>query len=351
MDFLEVSAIGSNYHTNFELSHISFTQHQFEKIAIAGETGCGKTSLMKIIAGLKESDTGTVHFEGKLIEDPTQKLIPGTPGIAYLSQYFELPNALRVEQVLEYANVLNGDAAASLYKICKIDHLLKRRTDALSGGERQRIALARVLSTAPRLLLLDEPYSNADFIHKNLLKSILHRVSEELKITCMLVSHEPLDILSWADQLIVMRHGKIVQKGSPEEVYKKPLNEYVAGILGKYNMISPEVAAIFSGLRGINMKKRKIFARPESFSINPHHSRSVKGIIKKIVFVGSYYEMEVEVDLRLNFTLNQYISGEQVVRVPNIEILTVRVPKNIYTIGEEIAIGIEPEGVWYLASR
>src|SRR5262245_42297680 len=133
MTLLNVLGISKKDERGFELKNISFTQEKFSKIAIAGETGSGKSTLLKIIAGLIQPDSGTALFEGKKILGPNDKLVPGHPGIAYLSQHFELPINLRVEQVLEYANLLTDEAATALYEICEISHLVKRRTNQLSG--------------------------------------------------------------------------------------------------------------------------------------------------------------------------------------------------------------------------
>ena len=117
-----------------------------------------------------------------------------------------------MEELLEYANKLPATEAASLYKLCRIDHLLKRKNDQLSGGEKQRIALARLLVGSPKLLLLDEPFSNLDLIHKNILKSVIEDIGERMKLTCMLTSHDPMDTLSWADEIIVRKDGQIIQQ-------------------------------------------------------------------------------------------------------------------------------------------
>jgi iron(III) transport system ATP-binding protein len=167
MSFLQV--IGLN-------GRISFTQQKARKLAIAGETGSGKSTLLKMIAGLAQPAEGEIRFRGERVLGPQERLVPGQPGIAYLSQHFELWNNYRVEEILSYANDLSVEAAAALYAICRIDHLLARRTDQLSGGERQRIALARLLVRPPRLLLLDEPFSNLDHIHKSLLKTVIRDI-------------------------------------------------------------------------------------------------------------------------------------------------------------------------------
>ncbi|HTI94026.1 MAG TPA: ABC transporter ATP-binding protein [Puia sp.] len=262
---------------------ISFTQEKGRKLAIAGETGSGKSTLLKMIAGLAEVRTGEVRFEGSRVLGPQERLVPGQPGIAYLSQHFELWHNYRVEEVLSYANDLSVEESAELYTICHIDHLLARRTDQLSGGERQRIALARLLVKPPRLLLLDEPFSNLDMIHKDVLKRVIRDIGDKLGITCILVSHDPLDLMAWADEIIVLRDANIVQRGTPEEVYRRPVDAYVAGLFGKYNMIG------------------KTFVRPEDISILDQEGvaaaegwRALSGTVQSVIFQGSHYDIEVQ---------------------------------------------------------
>ena len=222
------------------LPHIDFVQRKGSHLAVAGETGSGKSTLLKIIAGLTTPAAGTVFFQGVRVPGPLERLIPGEPGIAYLSQYFELWHHYKVEEVLAYSNDLSQEEADGLYRLCHIDHLLMRRTDQLSGGERQRIALARLLVHPPRLLLLDEPFSNLDMIHKRLLKKVIRDITERYDITCILVSHDPYDTLSWADELLILREGRIHQQGSPREVYSRPVDEYAAGLLGEYSLANGE---------------------------------------------------------------------------------------------------------------
>ncbi len=245
MALLEVAGISKLEKENFTLKEINFTQQSSQRIAIAGETGSGKTTLLKIIAGLIQPDAGKIIFDGKRVLGPLEKLIPGHPDIAYLSQHFELRNNYRVEEELESKNLLTDEEASTIYAVCRIQHLLKRKTDQLSGGERQRIVLARLLTTSPKLLVLDEPFSNLDAVHKNIIKSVLEDIGTKLKITCILVSHDAMDSLSWAETIIVMKEGQIIQYGTPEQIYNQPVNEYCAGLFGEYNLISKTNAATF----------------------------------------------------------------------------------------------------------
>jgi iron(III) transport system ATP-binding protein len=283
---------------------------------------------MKAIAGLAQPDSGEIVFQNTKVIGPADKLVPGHDKIIYLSQHFELPKFLRVEQVLSYANTLTLERAKTLYDVCRISHLLERKTDQLSGGERQRIAIARLLSTNPDLLLLDEPFAHLDMENKNTMKSILWDISRKLKITCILVSHDPLDTLSWADKIIVMRDGAIVQIGTPESIYAQPANEYVAGLFGKYNLINQRHTRAISKQLGINSRDQSLFFRPENVKVgNAKRNNSIKGVVESTNFFGSYMELEIS------------LSG-----------VTVTAKTNVlnFDIGDKVFLTIPKKSIWYI---
>ncbi len=317
MSFLEVRKIGKKQNGTDTVNGVSFTQQAFQKIAIAGETGSGKSTLLKMIGGLIQPDSGEILFENKRVEGPLERLLPGNPKIAYLSQHFELRNNYRVEEELDYLNQLGKKEADTLFEVCKINHLLKRKTTEVSGGEKQRISLARLLLSSPKLLLLDEPYSNHDIIHKNLLKKVIYDVSERLNITCILISHDPLDILSWADDILIMKDGKIVQKASPYEIYNQPVNEYVAALFGSYNLLSQPLYNALSKTPVEEIDKR-LFVRPEQFIINSLQSKFVKGKVADVRFLGNCYEVDVAFEISEQITVKtelMNLSKDDVVRV------------------------------------
>jgi iron(III) transport system ATP-binding protein len=171
--------------------------------------------------------------------------------------------------------------------------LLKRKTDQLSGGERQRIALAKLLITSPKLLLLDEPFSHLDLLHKDTLKSVIADISRKLKITCILVSHDPGDTLAWADKIILLKDGAVIQQGSPQQVYRKPVNEYAAGLLGHYSILSDEHA---EALGYKKIKGKRILTRPESFRIVTRGRNTLAGVVEEVRFTGGQKELVVRVD-------------------------------------------------------
>jgi ABC-type sugar transport system ATPase subunit len=315
MSFLTLSQISKKIDNNWLLKNVNFSQERFQKIAIAGETGSGKSTLLKIIAGLVQRDAGEVVFKDERVPGPEEKLLPGHSCIAYLSQHFELRNNYRVEEILSMASKMPDEKAEAIYEVCRITHLLKRRTDQLSGGEKQRIATAGLLISSPELLLLDEPYSNLDIIHRNILKSVINDIGEQLKITCILISHDPLDVLSWADEVLVMEAGCIVQKGTPQQVYRQPVSEYVAGLFGNYNLFNLAQAGLFIDLNSIKPNDKKLLLRPEDFNIGSKDEYNLRGIVLKVNFFGSYYEIEVLVEkdiIKVKTEKNNIVKGDSI---------------------------------------
>lgn len=326
MSLLIVTGISKKRGEGTIVNDISFTLGPGGKIAISGETGSGKTTLLKIIAGLEQPDTGTVLFDQNRVKGPLEKLIPGHPGIAYLSQQFDLPHYYTVEEVVRFENRLDTIQEERLYEICHISHLLKRRTDQLSGGERQRIALVRLLITSPSLLLLDEPFSNLDMIHKNILKSVIREIGESLGISCILVSHDPSDVLSWAESILVLKDGNLVQAGTPWQVYRQPVNEYVAALFGRYNLVSPEQAKKIKGLPSAELNEKKLMIRPEHFKIENSETQ-LRGIVKDIIFWGGFYELEV------------LLPGKTV---------SVKTDNGGFRKGDPVSLSLSPDDVWYV---
>ena len=284
MEFLRVQDISATAGTRITLHPLRFNLAKGERLGIAGETGSGKTTLLKIIGGLIQPTEGNVYLEGERIEGPLEKLLPGHPKIGYLSQHFELRNHYRVEEELECRNLLSDEAAAEIYRLCRVDHLLKRATTELSGGERQRIVLARLLTTQPSLLLLDEPFSNLDALHTEQMKAVLEDIISATGLSTILVSHEGRDLLSWANRILVIKEGAMVQEGSPTDLYYHPVNEYAAGLFGAFNtLVTPATGA-------------KTFIRPENMVFTNEKDALAEGVLVNILFFGAFRRGLVQTD-------------------------------------------------------
>ncbi|MCU0420134.1 MAG: ABC transporter ATP-binding protein [Cyclobacteriaceae bacterium] len=283
---LSLTDIQKSNGTDFVLSGIDFQQQKGEKIALVGETGSGKSTLLKIIAGLEQPDQGEVRLLGQRVAGPHETLVAGHAGIGYLSQHFDLPKFLRVEQVLRYASHLSEKSSRALNRICRIDHLLTRKTHELSGGEKQRIALARLLSAKPQLLLLDEPYAHLDAEMKATLKAVVDDLADKLKISLILVSHDPDDTLPWANHIVVLRQGTIVQRGTPSQVYNEPANAYAAALFGEFNLLTPALA------RQLQTKGASV-VRPERLKIVGTGKNGVPGTVHSVRYLGNHQTLVV----------------------------------------------------------
>jgi iron(III) transport system ATP-binding protein len=291
VELLRLNQIIKNEGDRKILDNINLLINPFSRTALIGETGSGKSTLMKIMAGLVQPSTGEAIFEHKRIEGPNEVLIPGHKKIGYLSQHFELLNNYRVEELLDMANKMEQHEADEIYQLCKIEHLLKRKTNAISGGERQRIALARVLVGNPKLLLLDEPFTNLDLSNNKIINGIINELCESKKTTVVLVSHDPANILSWADQIIVLKEGKMIQTDSPEEIYFNPVNAYTAGLLGEYNYIEQD-----SALRTtLNLPSNRLYFRTEEFAIVKKENNCVLATIEEKLFYGNHYKLKLNI--------------------------------------------------------
>jgi iron(III) transport system ATP-binding protein len=289
VELLRLSQIGKTEGDRRLLSDINLVVQPYTRTALIGETGSGKSTLLKIMAGLCQPTHGTALFEGKRIEGPLEVLIPGHKQIGYLSQHFELLNNYRVEELLDMANKMDQREADEVYRLCKIEHLLKRKTNAISGGERQRIALARVLVGQPKLLLLDEPFTNLDLSNNKIINSIIKELCDSKKTTVVLVSHDPSNILSWANHIIVLQEGQIIQEGTPTAVYYTPVNTYAAGLLGDFNHIEHNHPM----RKELHLPNDRSIFRPEEFTVTTIEESRLHGVVKEKLFYGDHYKLTI----------------------------------------------------------
>lgn len=212
-------------------------------IALAGESGCGKSTLLSLIYGLHDWNQGEIIFDGKKLMGPKGNLVPGEAEMKFVAQNFDLmPYATVADNVGKFISNINlakkKEKVSELLDVVGLTEFAHILPKNLSGGQQQRVAIARALSVLPKLLLLDEPFSNLDFARKIELREKLFRYVKGNNISLVISTHELQDIIPWTDQIVILQNGKLIQNDTAEETYKNPDNPYVAKLFGEVNIFN-----------------------------------------------------------------------------------------------------------------
>lgn len=241
---LEINHLNFSYSKEKPLfQDLNLTLEAGKIIALAGESGCGKSTLLSLIYGLLDWESGAIIFDGEKLMGPKGNLVPGEARMKFVAQNFDLmPYATVAENVGKFISNINlkkkKETVAELLEVVGLEDFAHVLPKYLSGGQQQRVAIARALSVLPKLLILDEPFSNLDFPRKIELREKLFRYVKQHNISLLISTHELQDIIPWLGRIIVLQKGKLVQDGSPEEIYTKPYNTYVAKLFGEVNIFS-----------------------------------------------------------------------------------------------------------------
>ena len=210
-----------------------------EFIVLVGPSGCGKTTTLRMIAGLESVSGGAVAFDGAEVN----RLPPKGRDIAMVFQSYALYPHMTVFANMAFGLRLSGvnraqvtERVQAAAKLLNISELLRRRPRELSGGQRQRVAMGRAIVRQPRAFLFDEPLSNLDANLRAQMRVEIKRLHSQLRTTVVYVTHDQVEAMTLADRIVVMRDGKIVQSGPPEEVYHQPVDRFVAGFIGAPKM-------------------------------------------------------------------------------------------------------------------
>ncbi|MDA1147822.1 MAG: ABC transporter ATP-binding protein [Chloroflexi bacterium] len=217
-----------------------------ELLAILGPSGCGKTTSLRLIAGFETPSAGSLEIAGQLVAGPNGFVPPDRRGVGMVFQDYALFPHMTVRQNVEYGLRVAADRrrlADDALAMTGLAQLGDRPVHALSGGEQQRVALARAIAPRPRLLLLDEPFSNLDLALREQVRHELQQIVRETGITTVLVTHDQEEALSIADRVAFMARGRLVQVGTPEDVYLRPATIEVAEFIGDANLLYRPVDA------------------------------------------------------------------------------------------------------------
>lgn len=210
-----------------------------EFVVFVGPSGCGKSTLLRMIAGLEDITSGTLEIDGKVVNDQA----PKERGIAMVFQSYAIFPHMTVRENVAFGLTINKaskqekDAkVAEAARILQMEHLLDRRPSQLSGGQRQRVAIGRAIVRDPKVFLFDEPLSNLDAALRMDMRMEIGKLHQDLKASMIYVTHDQVEAMTLADKIVVLKDGKVMQTGSPMELYHEPANLFVAGFLGAPSM-------------------------------------------------------------------------------------------------------------------
>ena len=289
----------------FNVGPIQLQINKGTHAAIIGESGCGKTTLLQMIYGLYDIDQGAITFDNKKITGPEENLIPGMPFIKYLSQDFDLmPYTSVSENINKYLSRLEPEASKArteeLLEVVEMTAFATAHVKTLSGGQKQRVALAQTLAKEPELLLLDEPFSHIDNFRKNKLRRRLFTYLKKKNITCIVATHDSTDVLSYMDETIVMRDGRIVTHQETQNLYNNAPSYYVGSLFGDLNSLPKRW--FFENAQN----DEQLLCYPHQLTVS---QEGIKVEIAKSYFMGTHYLIEATCDeLSVLFNSDRHLS-------------------------------------------
>ncbi len=310
------------------LNGVSLDIREGEFFTLLGPSGCGKTTLLRMIAGFNSIEGGDFYFGDRRINDvPAHKR-----DIGMVFQNYAIFPHLTVRDNVAYglkarkvpAKDIKPRADEAL-ELVQISHLADRKPNELSGGQQQRVALARAFVIEPSVLLMDEPLSNLDAKLRVQMRSVIKKLQRRLGITTIYVTHDQEEALAISDRIAVMKDGHIMQIGTPNEIYAKPQNPFVAGFIGVSNFLDCDITAPAAGDASVSIKnelsitvpvsraytgKGKISARPEQLFFS---EAGMPGTILFSTFLGDFIEYEVQLDDGQSLIVNEYTKDTSVV--------------------------------------
>ena len=310
---LQLTGVTRSFGAVVAVDDVSFRVARGEFVTLLGPSGCGKTSTLRLIAGFLAPGEGQILLQGEVVND----VPPYERDIGMVFQSYALFPHMTVGENVGFGLRMRrvprneaGERIAGALALVKLAGLEGRYPHELSGGQQQRVAIARALVIEPAILLMDEPMSNLDALLRAEMQLELKQIIERVGVTTINVTHNQEEALAMSDRIIVMSTGRIEQSGTPHEVYVRPANAFVAGFLGRSNIVACEVESAGEGvvrarlegggsveLAGIDARagERVTFqVRPELIVMSAEDG-ALAGEVRQSAFMGSWYEYVVDV--------------------------------------------------------
>lgn len=290
------------------LDHVDLDIYEGEFFVMLGPSGCGKTTLLRSIAGLEYPDNGEITLDGERIDTkaaydrPVNTVFQSYALFPHMTVAQNVAFGLQMDKVSK--SEIDARVSAVLAKV-KLNGYEKRRPSQLSGGQQQRVALARALVKEPKVLLLDEPLSALDLKLRRGMQVELKRLQQDTGITFVFVTHDQEEAMSMGDRIAVFNSGKIAQIGTPREIYRKPVNSFVADFIGETNLLEGTVvggkievasgvvdsSAIASDCEIPKSGQVTIAVRPEDLEVRA--DGPLKGTVRDVIFTGGLVRVYV----------------------------------------------------------
>jgi len=288
-----------------------------EFVTLLGPSGCGKTTMLRMIAGFEKPSTGEIFIDDRLVSSVKTFVPPEQRGIGMVFQSYAVwPHMTVFDNVaypLKIAKVPKPELKTRVEQILETVHLdqfAKRIPSQLSGGQQQRVALGRALVSKPKLLLLDEPLSNLDAKLRESMRFEIKDIQKKFGITVVYVTHDQTEAMAMSDRIIVLNHGIIQQVASPTEIYRQPVNQFVADFVGKVNFFKAEAANGKIELTGLGQSlpyhgplSGKVVAaiRPENIVLSPENPELfpagvLEGTIISMFYLGDINDCRIEIN-------------------------------------------------------
>jgi ABC-type Fe3+/spermidine/putrescine transport system ATPase subunit len=313
-----VRGISKSFKKARVLDDINFDVAEGESLVLLGASGSGKTTILRIIAGLERPDKGTVILHGKDVTD----LPARERGVGVIFQAYALFPRMTVEKNIAYGLKIRHrprkerkETVDRLIKLVQLEEHRKKYPWQLSGGQQQRVAIARTLAYKPQVLLFDEPFGALDAQTRVHLRREIRGLLRQVKVPSVFITHDQEEALELGDRIAVLNDGHLEQIGTPDDVYNHPQTEYVATFLGAANLLLGVVTqgSVEIGTAQFPAKKEvrrfregqsvKLVFRPEDVCLSPDANlpegcrRLANGVIEEVNFVGSYERLNVRLDL------------------------------------------------------
>ncbi|MDX1419497.1 MAG: ABC transporter ATP-binding protein [Rubricoccaceae bacterium] len=311
MPLLSISCLSKTYHDGSlpVVNGLSFEVAEGELFALLGPSGCGKTTALRLVAGFMRPDRGSIALAGRVLADERRFVPPERRGVGFVFQDYALfPHLTAAENVAfglrRWKRADRAERVREVLRLVGLEGFGDRLPHALSGGQQQRVALARAIAPRPRLLLLDEPFSNLDALFRQEMRERVRDLLKAEGATAVLVTHDQEEALLFADRVAVMHTGRIEQVGTPEALYLTPRTLFVAQFLGQTNLVlteahGDEAETALGRLRLHRPAEGPVLVaiRPEHFAVTaaPDHPDSQEATVLHRAFRGHDVTYRVQV--------------------------------------------------------